>query len=551
MDSTRPRDEVVDAYASSADGQLITSSLHQLADGEDPWLEAASDAVRKALAEHRAVPFRIDEIAAPDAAGTWFVSSVRLSNELVERYGLVAHLVTRRPANSRLPPRALRHLAQAIEVALAAADDSDNAPSNLEIAGLASRARAVSMSLATIAECCRAEGVVLWNYSYDDEAYEAVEGHGRTAEGLRVLAALDPRPQGPARGVIAQLVPGRSRVIYSLDDPSLRVPPLPDWEPHEPRVMRNKGWDAVVAWPVVAGGQLLGAISIYGPRLSDLRYDRATRNACTLSVDEYLRAERERQELEGSEATYEDELGKAHHGRLANELVHDYRSALDNIDTLLRNINRAQLPTGMRALYDQGTESITYLRDVTRSLSRLSKGGRSGGTCDLAEVASSSRAFLTALVDNVSPAIELAVRVRRPQSKAESTTVNLNELAALRIISNLVENAAIWCRSEDHPRVTVSISPSTGRHPAPSVIGSDRSDDSFVMLRVKDNGSGVRSSDRGRIFERGWTNRREDGGSGLGLYIVRKAIEDAGGWIEEEGRYTVGAEFVARLPPTS
>ena len=42
-------------------------------------------------------------------------------------------------------------------------------------------------------------------------------------------------------------------------------------------------------------------------------------------------------------------------------------------------------------------------------------------------------------------------------------------------------------------------------------------------IRIRDNGGGADEVDK--IFEKGWTTRKENGGSGLGLYLVREILD--------------------------
>lgn len=70
-----------------------------------------------------------------------------------------------------------------------------------------------------------------------------------------------------------------------------------------------------------------------------------------------------------------------------------------------------------------------------------------------------------------------------------------------------------------------------------------------VELRVADSGPGLAPEDAERAFERGWSTKPVNGahpelGRGLGLPLVRRAVERHGGSVALAGR----AEFAARLP---
>jgi signal transduction histidine kinase len=81
-------------------------------------------------------------------------------------------------------------------------------------------------------------------------------------------------------------------------------------------------------------------------------------------------------------------------------------------------------------------------------------------------------------------------------------------------------------------------------------------DDGSVELAVADDGPGVPSSDRERIFDRfarvDGARRTSDGGTGLGLAIARDIAEQHGGTLDlaPEGGGP-GARFVARLPAST
>lgn len=67
-----------------------------------------------------------------------------------------------------------------------------------------------------------------------------------------------------------------------------------------------------------------------------------------------------------------------------------------------------------------------------------------------------------------------------------------------------------------------------------------------VRIRVRDSGPGVPDSDVNRIFDPFFTTR--EGGSGLGLSVVHRAVEAHQGVILVDGWEGGGAEFVVYLP---
>jgi signal transduction histidine kinase len=105
-------------------------------------------------------------------------------------------------------------------------------------------------------------------------------------------------------------------------------------------------------------------------------------------------------------------------------------------------------------------------------------------------------------------------------------------LTMRRVLQNLIGNA-IKHSDRDTPEVTVSA----------------RREGDRVAVAVADDGPGVPSADRERIFgafERGALPSTE--GSGLGLAICRKLVERDGGTLTVEPRAPRGSLFAVRLP---
>jgi len=82
--------------------------------------------------------------------------------------------------------------------------------------------------------------------------------------------------------------------------------------------------------------------------------------------------------------------------------------------------------------------------------------------------------------------------------------------------------------------------------PGGHVVVSTRDDPHSTVLVVDDDGPGVPPEDRSRVFELFYTRKR--GGTGLGLPLARRAVQDHGGEIEVLPRPGGGARFVVHLP---
>jgi signal transduction histidine kinase len=104
-----------------------------------------------------------------------------------------------------------------------------------------------------------------------------------------------------------------------------------------------------------------------------------------------------------------------------------------------------------------------------------------------------------------------------------------------RAITNLVQNAIKFVPAARHPRVTVRIQHVAGR----------------VRLLIEDNGIGVPAENRERVwgmFERLYPAQHFEG-SGIGLAIVRKAVERMNGRVGVESDGSTGSTFWIELLP--
>src|SRR6185369_11907392 len=68
-------------------------------------------------------------------------------------------------------------------------------------------------------------------------------------------------------------------------------------------------------------------------------------------------------------------------------------------------------------------------------------------------------------------------------------------------------------------------------HGATRVGISAEREDGMLRVTVADNGTGISAGNRDRVFEPFFTTRREAGGTGMGLQIVRSMLAAHGGTI--------------------
>lgn len=70
----------------------------------------------------------------------------------------------------------------------------------------------------------------------------------------------------------------------------------------------------------------------------------------------------------------------------------------------------------------------------------------------------------------------------------------------------------------------------------------------FIALRVADTGTGITPEHLPHIFDPFFTTKEIGQGTGLGLAVSHRIVEEHGGWIEAENRMEGGASFTVWLP---
>jgi signal transduction histidine kinase len=106
-----------------------------------------------------------------------------------------------------------------------------------------------------------------------------------------------------------------------------------------------------------------------------------------------------------------------------------------------------------------------------------------------------------------------------------------NSVQMTRAIQNVIINA-VQAAGESKGRVIVSCVRK----------------DFYVDVRVEDTGEGIGPEQLTKIFDPYFTTKQGKSGTGLGLYITKKVVEDHNGSIKVDSTPHVGTSFTIRLP---
>jgi signal transduction histidine kinase len=187
----------------------------------------------------------------------------------------------------------------------------------------------------------------------------------------------------------------------------------------------------------------------------------------------------------------------------------DYRESIDNI---------SEQGQRMTTLIDE-LLGITRLQQGTERYP-LSKG-------DLSE-------FVTLSCEEFVPADDRGIRMETEIEPGIECSFNASLMS--RVIYNLLQNAYKYGRDNGYVRLS---------------LGRENND---AVIRVKDNGIGIKKEDLDKIWQRFWqadSSRGSEGGNGLGLAMVKEIAELHGGSVTAESTEGRGSEFIFRLPAAS
>ena len=86
------------------------------------------------------------------------------------------------------------------------------------------------------------------------------------------------------------------------------------------------------------------------------------------------------------------------------------------------------------------------------------------------------------------------------------------------------------------------------QHLAPAIHISVRADRNAAEILFTDNGIGIDATNLSHIFDMFYRASDQSEGSGLGLYIVKNAVDKLGGEISVQSKYGYGTSFKIKLP---
>jgi signal transduction histidine kinase len=231
------------------------------------------------------------------------------------------------------------------------------------------------------------------------------------------------------------------------------------------------------------------------------------------------RVRSERQHLEGE-----------HHRsleQLSASIAHEIRNPITAAKSLIQQMNED--PHG-EDQEEYARVAVSELERVERSISHLLRYAREEDT----------RFQSIAMEDVIESAVETfrdrcargGFEIERQYDARGRLDADPEQLR--RVVINLLGNAidAVEAAQIATPSIRIAM--------GENLAGSE------IWLRISDNGLGMDDQTRAKIFDPFFTSREE--GTGLGLALCRKIVDEHGGRIEVESEPGEGTEFVISLP---
>jgi two-component system sensor histidine kinase BaeS len=242
--------------------------------------------------------------------------------------------------------------------------------------------------------------------------------------------------------------------------------------------------------------------------------------------------------------------------QMTADLAHDLRTPLSILLGYTEGLQDGRL---------QGTSTLyTIMHGEVEHLQRLVEDLRVLSLADAGELPLNRRAVdPSALLERtglayIDQAQQQGITLRvEPNEALPSITVDTDRMT--QVLNNLVSNAL---RYTTQGEIVLSADQQTNDQGRKTKEESSAAQSfvlrpsSFVLLRVRDTGSGIEAQDLPFIFDRFYRadqsrQRVDSNASGLGLAIAKAIVEAHGGTLAVESRPNIGTTFTITLPATA
>jgi len=216
-----------------------------------------------------------------------------------------------------------------------------------------------------------------------------------------------------------------------------------------------------------------------------------------------------------------------------SRLTHDLRTPLVAADRMLGLFQQealGPLAPEMREAIDIMARSNRNLLDMVNTLLEVYRYEAGRKTLSFTEV--DLRALLDEVMAELRPLAEEKQLTLAQHCEVEAVVVRGDRLELRRVLTNLIGNAI---KFTDTGSVTARLSAS--EHAA--------------VVTIRDTGPGIAADERATVFERFRHGKHRNSGSGLGLHLSRRILDQHDGTIALDSEVGEGSCFTVQLPARS
>ena len=219
--------------------------------------------------------------------------------------------------------------------------------------------------------------------------------------------------------------------------------------------------------------------------------------------------------------------GLAAIGRFAASVVHDLKNPIHLIGLAAETACMAQsTPESRRHAKDIIRQQIANIKELVDEILTVGQ----GSPADVVLTPGSYAAFLNELLEEVRTSTLLkSVRLELASAELPEVLVHINPHRLRRVFLNLLQNA-------------IAVTPETG-----VITLRFQALPTEVVTEIQDQGPGVAPEAAGHLFTAFATFGKAHG-TGLGLYICKRILDEHKGWISARSLPGRGAVFAFGLP---
>lgn len=213
-------------------------------------------------------------------------------------------------------------------------------------------------------------------------------------------------------------------------------------------------------------------------------------------------------------------------GRISAGVVHELNAPLSVIVSASQMIMREEgVPEPVREMIERINTEAQRLSQMTRGILSFSSHEEAGGDADVNLTVEFVLDFLCYEASRRGVSLMRNLDHRLPVVRVDSNVLK-------QIVINIAMNA-LQAMEADGGRLLVETS---------------ALDSSGVCIVIADTGPGIAAGSLTHIFEPYFTTKRPGEGTGLGLFVTRTLVENAGGRIEVSSAVGEGTRFTVTLP---